>query len=1072
MLAWCGGAALGVRQPTDQLPASQTFVLAPRPLRTGTGPLPLTPQCSDTPGWHAHGVSCSNFESWGVCNNSAITQQYRSFKDWSWQFDNPEQNCCACGKLQSSFQRETRAPPVSQQQQLADQQAGMTPPKVIRKLADSTFCWMIYKVGVEDELVEYMHTNRIGAFACDSHAVFSYFDVSDLHEAKCKYGGNNKDGCRVAADGPHALPLLHKGASMDRLDEEAIRAPWEKIRQELERGQIQRQAAETTDTDYSKQKILDEEAKAKKKTRQIAAETERRRAAVDVEQKEMAVKRREAVDAQAKKIADAREAYEAKSLVDDQAEKSLKIAEADARKVAEDIAKIAEENEKQIASVDAEIARISGGTAVADAGGPAKFSTKSQEEAVERETKKVAEERGRKSANADFAAHPGSVPSQETERQLDLVDAVAKKLADAKAEQEAQESAGVPAFNNLGQQPWPAVQTSLAKVAQEVAPTQAHPTDGYRFKQVPTASKLRATRSQGAICAKPATWCVHAGATNEPQHCDDVPGHFCHDIYGESGFKPCDDKIKPTWGQFKCVGADSAESAAARSAAKEAEAAKKLICPEGAYVASGTEATDDWCEDQCAAYGCEPDAQKVCKCSGTHEAQLPKAASEPADDEAKEMTIHHDVNKKPDADDQAMDGWSSDPISSDDQAEKNRKLAEHDAEVVEEANEAQRKAVEAEAKKIASGAAAAAEGSQVDVARTEEEGRDVAKGLAEAAEAAGLANDAERAAMDIAPDPEGSALQATEEAPEYIDEEGTLISPNSICVSLDRDKVTSDWCSTACGSASALEALKQGQDISTVCPPGEPRCRRRLTSPATPHLSPHPFRPSHPYHPAHPFRPSPPFPPCTPLPPPHRPVQVRQGGPADPRLHGGGHGAGAPGGLLQHQALPDGLETALRGGRRLRTRVDHQGRPGHGLLRGPPQGMAPARQRGAAAGGQLRGAHGRRPAATADDARLARDHQRGGGARAEDGHARLREERAAQSGRGALPQRVRRAERVGPLGRRGAHRRRHCHRRRLRQLVQARLHARQRELPPLQEGRRLPSLPRAGQERLACQGQG
>ena len=73
MLAY-GALGLGARQPADQLPASQRGVLAPRPLRTGAGPLPLTPQCSDTPGWLAHGISCSNFESWGVCNNSAITK--------------------------------------------------------------------------------------------------------------------------------------------------------------------------------------------------------------------------------------------------------------------------------------------------------------------------------------------------------------------------------------------------------------------------------------------------------------------------------------------------------------------------------------------------------------------------------------------------------------------------------------------------------------------------------------------------------------------------------------------------------------------------------------------------------------------------------------------------------------------------------------------------------------------------------------------------------------------------------------------------------------------------------------
>ena len=41
------------------------------------------------------------------------------------------------------------------------------------------------------------------------------------------------------------------------------------------------------------------------------------------------------------------------------------------------------------------------------------------------------------------------------------------------------------------------------------------------------------------------------------------------------------------------------------------------------YVASGTEATDEWCESQCAAYGCEEDAQKVCECSTTHPAQQP-----------------------------------------------------------------------------------------------------------------------------------------------------------------------------------------------------------------------------------------------------------------------------------------------------------------------------------------------------------------------------------------------------------------------------------------------------------------
>ena len=42
------------------------------------------------------------------------------------------------------------------------------------------------------------------------------------------------------------------------------------------------------------------------------------------------------------------------------------------------------------------------------------------------------------------------------------------------------------------------------------------------------------------------------------------------------------------------------------------------------YVASGTEATDEWCESQCAAYGCEEAAQKVCECRTTHPAQQPE----------------------------------------------------------------------------------------------------------------------------------------------------------------------------------------------------------------------------------------------------------------------------------------------------------------------------------------------------------------------------------------------------------------------------------------------------------------
>ena len=54
------------------------------------------------------------------------------------------------------------------------------------------------------------------------------------------------------------------------------------------------------------------------------------------------------------------------------------------------------------------------------------------------------------------------------------------------------------------------------------------------------------------ICQKPADWCAYPGATNEAKACGGEPGHFCHDIYGKSGFSPCDAKAGATWGTFVC----------------------------------------------------------------------------------------------------------------------------------------------------------------------------------------------------------------------------------------------------------------------------------------------------------------------------------------------------------------------------------------------------------------------------------------------------------------------------------------------------------------------------------------
>ena len=79
----------------------------------------------------------------------------------------------------------------------------------------------------------------------------------------------------------------------------------------------------------------------------------------------------------------------------------------------------------------------------------------------------------------------------------------------------------------------------------------------------PAAPAAQATgKDENGICAKPVNWCVHGGSMNEPSRCSGIPGHFCHDTAGESGFKPCDSKIAATWGHgVPCLG--SADQAAA-----------------------------------------------------------------------------------------------------------------------------------------------------------------------------------------------------------------------------------------------------------------------------------------------------------------------------------------------------------------------------------------------------------------------------------------------------------------------------------------------------------------------------
>ena len=76
------------------------------------------------------------------------------------------------------------------------------------------------------------------------------------------------------------------------------------------------------------------------------------------------------------------------------------------------------------------------------------------------------------------------------------------------------------------------------------------------------------------ICPKPATWCSHTGATNVPKECGGLPGHYCQDIFGKSGFRPCDEKVNATWGKVVCVGNenDLAPAATPAPAAWEVQA--------------------------------------------------------------------------------------------------------------------------------------------------------------------------------------------------------------------------------------------------------------------------------------------------------------------------------------------------------------------------------------------------------------------------------------------------------------------------------------------------------------------
>ena len=101
-----------------------------------------------------------------------------------------------------------------------------SPKEIIHQIDGSTFCFMVYKVGVEDEVVRYMFKNHIGVFACDDHTVFSLFDASDPQQPGCKYGGSMEDGCLIDGGGATSKPLVFNMSLLPPLDQSKAIGSW------------------------------------------------------------------------------------------------------------------------------------------------------------------------------------------------------------------------------------------------------------------------------------------------------------------------------------------------------------------------------------------------------------------------------------------------------------------------------------------------------------------------------------------------------------------------------------------------------------------------------------------------------------------------------------------------------------------------------------------------------------------------------------------------------------------------------------------------------------------------------
>ena len=167
--------------------------------------------------------------------------------------------------------------------------------------------------------------------------------------------------------------------------------------------------------------------------------------------------------------------------------------------------------------------------------------TQAKEAAVKAETH--AQEAAAKAAE-EQVQEAAAIAEAEEHAKEDAAEAkwAAEKAAEAKAAEEkaaAEKAAEVKAAQDK-------VAAAVKAAAEKMAEAKAAKAAEEKEEKVKAwherkAAEEKAAKAKAAkACPKPTTWCVHEGATNEFKECGGVPGHFCTDVIGQSGFSPCE----------------------------------------------------------------------------------------------------------------------------------------------------------------------------------------------------------------------------------------------------------------------------------------------------------------------------------------------------------------------------------------------------------------------------------------------------------------------------------------------------------------------------------------------------